>query len=342
MPGRPIADKVIDTIAFSASTKVGVDLPRDRLITEIDLLFEVQHDNGSAVTESQDAFYKMLGGLSIEGSGGVQFLNLNDARLLHFLNQLDYQGTFHAPHIDDGASGNDKTAKVPLRIHFGNNPLNPFDLSAGIRAEDLSELKLYVSWPAADRGGTGITTDTASLVRLMVKGVQGLTPGERARVAVPKVGQTDHTIAATATDLGKTFDLPTGAHLRRSLIMLLDNTAAPNDVRNDTRITEMGLILPKQQNRRPFVCSWYQARFHTLGRHGGEVAQDDGTTLDDPTVAITPEIGIVLLDYREFTVMTADPWGLNMVSAAEGDVKLGFTIVTANGTIKRLDDQIEY
>lgn len=340
--GRPLEDQVIETITFTASTKKGVDLPRDRVITEIDILFEAVFDTGSAVTDAQDAFYKMLGGLSIEGSGGVAWVDILDTRLLHYLNQQDWPG-YGKVHFDDGTSQSDVTAYVPLRLHFGNNPRNPFDLSAGIRAEDIQELKFYVNWPAADRGGTGVTTDVTAAVRLLVKGVQGLSMAERARVAVPKITQSDHTIAATASALGKKFDLPVGAHLRRSLLMLLDNTAAPNDVRDDTRITNFALEVPKDQNRRPLSATWYQGKHRRLGRGGGLLVQDDGSTYDDPTIALPADIGIVPLDYREFTALSGvmDPWGLNMVYAQEGDIRLAFTIATANGTLKRLDEQIE-
>ena len=341
IPGPvPMATRVVETIAFSASTPVGVKLPRDRVITQIGLLFEVVYDTDASVTVTQDPWYKMLGGVSIEGSVG-KFVDVKDARLLHFRNQKDYAGTHHAPKLDITPSQTGLVAYVPLNLHFGNNPQSAFDLSAAIRAEDLSSLMLYVHWPAADRGGTGVTTGTTSLVRLMVWGVQNLTAAQKERIATPKISQVDWPIDAVYSDLGKEMALPTGYMLRRSLLMVLDNVAAPNDARADDRVSELAVLLPKQQGRTPYRSTWRQAKVHDLGRAGGEVAADDGTTLAAPTVDITPDLGIAQLDYREFTLagVQRNPWGLDMRAAAEGDAKLAFSIAVGTGYIKRLDEQ---
>ena len=341
---RPIIDPVLETIDFTASTPKSVDLPRDRAITEIDILFKCVYDTGSAVTQSMDAWFKMLGGISIQRSGGSKFVDIADARLLHFLNKKDYGDALAAPKFEPAVSQTDVTNYILMKLHFGNNPSNPFDPSGGILAEDLSELKFFVHWPAVDRGGTGVTTDILSKVYLLVKGIQGLTDRQKARMATPKLHTTRWTIDAVYAALGKQIALPTGGHIRRSLLMLLDATAAPDDLRIDTSITMVALVVPKEQNRNPFKASWYQAKHHTLGSHGGGIAADDASTYGAPTIDVKPDAGIVLVPYNQMTLVGArpDPWGLNMVKAAEGDLKLAFTVATGTGYLWRLDDEVSF
>lgn len=329
-------DPLPATAAYSASSLVSVDLPRDGLITHIEGLLELTYDViTSPAVFRQDAVWKALNSIRIEGTGGRMYAYVNDARLLHYLNLIDYKGAI-LPEDLPTAVATGVVRRIPFVIHPGLNPLDPYDTSAMIPAERLSSLVARVQWPANSVLGTNATITTATLVRLHAYRIQGFSGS----FFLPKHTQEDFTITQTYTDLGKTFDLPIGSWLRRTLVMVLDNAAAPDDLRNDTRVTEVGLILPRDGAKRPLKYTWHMLKSLTKFRLGEFVAlPDTGTTY--AAVSIVPQSGVTGIALLDWTQLTGNPMGLDLTNAQKGDVQIGLTIGTANGVIKILHEQFD-
>ena len=114
---------------------------------------------------------------------------------------------------------------------------------------------------------------------------------------------------AVASNLGKTDEVPVGNMLNSVLVMVLDSSGD----RSDSYVTDMGIKFPKQV-RTPFESKWYElkARMRALYNLPSDLT------------------GIALIPLQWVSKRAI---GIDLSAAMTGDVKLGFTIATASGTL---------
>ena len=330
---RRIDTEEVDTHTYAASGTDEVTLPRDRVISEITLDYNVVYDTTTGLTANEDAIARALNAWTVIGSATRNFLTINDMRLLQFQNWLTRGGAVPLTALDVTESQANLSNRGQLVYHPGLNPMDPFDLSGVVPAEDINSLVSQLSWPANTVLGTSLTIDTATVATMGLRGVQGRKGLQH---AIAEFAQQDLSLTATSSDLGTTIDVPVGRFIRAVTIMVVTS----GNARTNANVTEVGLILPKRANERPFELSW-NAFIHRSRMQSGYAVVPGNT----PAVAGTVPaiVGVGRLDFSQLVDREASPnhhpYGLDLRTADEGDVRLAFTVGVGSGTIKLLWEQ---
>ena len=304
------------TMTWAASSDITpVDLPREGLITQIDFTFTITES--AALTAIQpDGLYRICQNLKIEGEGGRAYLGLSGeqtSRLLAYMNIYDY-GAANITLLSATAES------ITLRFHPGNNPRDPFDMSVVIPAQDLSMLQ--AKWTTTANTVVDDTNTISSGVGyITVYSVLDVpTP---ANVVTPLSSTTTWAHDANYSDYSKEIDIPTGAFLRRIMMLVQDDTAT-RPVRADDEITAVAVKLPKVGVR------IVEMRWECLKAWSGASNKLAGAQMQVADVVpgnmCLPD-GIAVIDFRELAVTPLGKmYGLDLRTAQAGDVKLGLTV----------------
>jgi hypothetical protein len=327
-------DGPASSLAYAASSTQDLALPRDGLVTDVLIaLNPLQYDIAtSTLTPNDDALIKAVNGLKLMADGGKNFWQFTDLRGLHYFNLADY-GDALVPGSAATAVANGNKNRYSVVMHPGIYPMrwgpgrsrHISDLSAGIDAKSLATFQVEWSSPANSVMGTNSTISTSTALTAVVGRWYGIPDSIRkSAFATPSFTEEKFTIAATSSDLGTTYNLPTQRWIKRTLVMLTDNgTAGSTDKRDDTRITQIGVI--KNGSTRILSLPWYTARLDTIAEYGWKV--DSGNAQADVVTNDLPNTGIVVIEWSRFTGLA---WGLPPITNL-GDVQLGFTVGTGNG-----------
>jgi hypothetical protein len=319
-----------DTLDFSASNSDSIALPKDGIITSIVLVADpYQHDVTTAtITVVQDAVDRLISALSI--TGRPTYFSLSNTPLylkaVSAQNKKVYAGAVIHGDLATGV-GADNTSVQAWVLHFGAlNDFDPFDITAGIPAEDEANLSLIATFGASDliavTSANG-TVDTATDVYAMIFGVQGLSKAYRERLPIPEF-QHQHQNSPTSTT---SFNLQPSRYLRRSTIVNLAVEASNNQPRNDTNITDLSLIFTKGQRISLFD------RFRWDVVRAGLGAWSRGPEVDrDGAAAVAPGglAGVTQIDWAK---LTGNPYGLNLYGYQEGQAVIQATMGTTTGSI---------
>lgn len=302
---------------YSSGNTTSIDIPESGYITELLCLGAITIAGGTSVSAAQDALARLIDAMQITAAGGKNYYDITDGRQGYYYEFLRRQGQIQIDSMP-AASGAAAAKRIAIVIHPGLNPFTPFDRSAVIPAAELSNLKHKVTWGAASTLGSGFTITAASSTLTVTVNELVLEKGEKREdifpdgILVPMYEAREITISATASNLGKTDEVPVGNLLNSVLIMILDSSGD----RDDTNISDVGIKYPKQV-RTPWESKWYELKARTRAFFGLP-ADLVGTTL----------VPLELVSQRKL--------GLDLSAAMSGDVKLGFTIGTASGTIHLL------
>jgi len=306
-----------DEHTYSSGNTTQIDIPESGYITEILALSKITIAGGTSVSANQDALARLIDAMQITAAGGKNYYDITDGRQGFYREYIRRQGQAQ---IDSMPAANAAAAvkRMLLVIHPGLNPYDPFDRSIIIPAAELSNLKHKVTWGAATVLGSGFTiTSGSSTLSLTINEIV-LEKGERREdlwpegINVPMFESREVAISATASNLGKTDEAPVGNMLNSILLMILDSSGD----RDDTNVSDVGIKFPKQV-RTPFESKWYELKAKTRALYN--LPSDlVGTTL----------IPLQWVSKRAI--------GLDLSAAMTGDVKIGFTIGTASGTLHLL------
>jgi hypothetical protein len=323
---RKNAKTLVDTLAWAASTDKQIDLPNEGLITRIDLEAQITADAAAVAAHSTDAFSRIIQNIKIEGGGGKAYVGMSGdqmGRLLHFMNVNDFGGRpFMHPFDQEGTY----ITSALFRLHFGSRPVdaygrdNPFDLTAFIPAQDETNLKLtWTTTALAD-----IIDDTVNISAITIYAhvyqVVGL-PSSQGMIPVSATTTYAHT--ANYSDLGKEFDVPTGAYLRRIVMLVQDETTNANagPLRAYDEVPKVGLLLPKESRR----LIELRTQALSLTNYAIALQQKDASVSQGALVA---PFGFFVIDLRPYT---HPDFGANLIGFQTGDVKLGITIENLTG-----------
>lgn len=305
-----------DSHTYSSGNTTSIDIPESGYITELLCLGAITVVGGTSVSAAQDALARLVDAMQITAAGGKNYYDITDGRQGYYYEYLRRQGQQQIDSLP--SAGDTSTARIAILIHPGLNPYQPFDRSAVIPAAELSNLKHKVTWGAASTLGTGFTITAASSTLTVTVNEIVLEKGERREdifpdgILVPMYEAREVSITATASNLGKTDEVPVGNLLNSVLVMVLDSSGD----RDDTNVSDVGIKYPKQV-RTPWQTKWYELKAKTRSYYNlpSDLA---GTTL----------IPLQFVSQR--------PIGLDLSAAMAGDVKMGFTIGTASGTLHLL------
>ena len=301
-----------DEHTYSSGATTQIDIPESGYITEILALSEIYITGGTSVSAAEDALARLIDAMQITAAGGKNYYDITDGRQGFYREYIRRQG--QAQKDDMPAANAAGTKRMLLVIHPGLNPYDPFDRSIIIPAAELSNLKHKVTWGAASTLGSGFTiTASSSTLSLTINEIV-LEKGERREDIWPEginvpMFEAREVTTAVASNLGKTDEVPVGNMLNSVLVMVLDSSGD----RSDSYVTDMGIKFPKQV-RTPFESKWYElkARMRALYNLPSDLT------------------GIALIPLQWVSKRAI---GIDLSAAMTGDVKLGFTIATASGTL---------
>lgn len=296
----------VATLDYTANTTVSKALERTGLITHLDLLLTVNQDYAAGSLQEQ-ALIELIASLAIKDGEGHTWFSVGDGRQLYWKNFIEYQGQVMLDTPQDGDSG--AVDYAMLQIHFGKEPLNPFDPSSGIPAKELAQLTLEVTWANAAAVGSGVTINSASIKitpAIILAGPQ--YDAVRPHILLPSFRWEKHDVASVMGDLGLEKDLPAGTILKYTDLMVVDSS----DDRTDSEVTEVGYkkIL---ENTIPFKEAWQTLRGRMRARYG---------LTADPS-------GIARINWGEI----AGDVALDLRGRLTGYDKLGFTTAVGSGDI---------
>ena len=295
---------------YSSGATTQIDIPESGYITEILALSAIGITGGSSVSAAEDALARLIDAMQITAAGGKNYYDITDGRQGFYREYIRRQGQAQ---IDSMPAANaTATKRMLLVIHPGLNPYDPFDRSIIIPATELSNLKHKVTWGAAATLGTGFTINSGTLSLTINEIV--LEKGERREDIWPEginvpMFEAREVTTVVASNLGKTDEVPVGNMLNSVLVMVLDSSGD----RSDSYVTDLGIKFPKQV-RTPFESKWYElkARMRALYNLPSDLT------------------GMALIPLQWVSKRAI---GIDLSAAMTGDVKLGFTIATASGTL---------
>lgn len=316
------------TWTWAASSTVSQDIKAAGAITRIVLRINLTPSGSIAAALVPDGLFRIIQALTLKGSGGVSYFSMGAeqiGRMLHLLNQ--YDRTVRSVGHEPLSTVND----LVFVLHFGSRPQdeygrdNPFDLSAFVPGFDDPQLTL--DWlTTANNVMDGSVTISSATMYATVYEVLGTAAEIRAEMARQRVRQSmvayssyeQFAHAATISDLGKEFNVPTSGYLRRIAIMAQDDTST-RPLRADDEITEVGLVLPVGSQR--LIKDDFVSLVLQQGMLQSGLVTNQATT--GGALAVGPGFGV--MDLRQH----GDPdYGLDLRPYKSGDVKLGVTIGT--------------
>lgn len=353
---RKVKQQLANQLTYAAGTPATpVSLPNEQVITSLDLDWDINANvasgfayNGQAVAKSTWNQFSIQGGPSY-------FVNLTDPVLLLAQNKM-LLGNVLKENVAT-ANTNPFTTRFMQRFHFGSDefgaanlsigPYDPFDKSAGIIGPNYSKggLVLSCTFPANTVQGTNITILTTTFGRIIVHGLLA-TPAELVALgksmAQPMFTETDIQLSAigSQTGLAGRQDLPTGQNLRAINMYLADNGAGAAQAQDDTRLTQIGIAVSGEQDRRLVYSDWYNARNSSATRLGNPIVSSANTD-----TAGVVDAGFARFDLRLLTDLSGAPmsnqYGLNLEKEQAGNYQLAMSVVTANGALKCLFEQFK-
>ncbi len=311
-----VRERLTDTLTWAASSSVKVNLPRDGLITE--MTFHVALTLSAAAVIQPDGPYRIIESFKIEGDGGRSFFGMSGeqmGRLWNLVNKYDYPGAAFVN--EDGLNSGTATMHIFWVFHPGSNPRDPFDMSAVIPAQDLSTLT--AEWQTT---ANSVCDDTATISSatgyIDICKVTGVPTPKGIMTPLSSGLKLPHD--ANYSDYQKKIDVPTGAYLRR-IVMLVQDATATRPVRSDTKVTGVSLELPKASTT--ILKQRWQATQLAGQLYAGGGAVQDFHTADTFTTRTVVHAGCAVIDLRPYDHPL---FGLNLTNMQTGDVKLGLTI----------------
>lgn len=304
-----------DTIGWTASTKEGVGLPEEGYITHIDCFFTLNITGGSTPSANEDGWWRMFTAATIKASGAKTYFDITDGRQWYYWMYHPYKSRIDADTLPAATAGAANFYTV-LPIHWGLNVYDKFDRTVVVPGVELSNLRFDVTWGAATAGGTDITVNSGNIKVILYELV--LEAGDlksdvwRKGLLSPRMEADVETPSSTFSNFSFKKDMPTGDVLYSTLMMILDSSGD----RSRTYVTEYRLEFPKARMF-PIEHNWRAQEF---------IAYRDFDLSARST-------GVLLFPWGE---ATGDIAGLDLSAAMKGDVKLGFTVETADGPIHLL------
>lgn len=308
-----------DVIDYQANKVKKLELPRSGYVTRYDILIHlnVTTDGTSGGTPLEDAIARLIDYLRIQSAGNVTHFAVEDGRMLKYLNIYDL-GKVHEDSLPT-AAGVTADVYAKYSIYFGLNPTDPFDPSVVLPAIDLSNLELEMKWNDASALGTGYTINSGEIKITEYaiypdpdESIEDIFPEG---IVQPRFEGVEVPLTSIKSDLGYQEDVPTGAIVHRTLIMVTDSS----DDRSDSIVSEYGVLFPKAASI-PYRIDWKSAVLKDMTDY--DLAQ--------------AYAGINILDWQD---VSGIPLGLDLTEAEKGEVKLGFTN-TAQGTIRLMHQML--
>jgi hypothetical protein len=318
-----------------------VDIPRDGFITRITLDWDVVINNSTASPNAYNAqaIAKSTWTLLTLIGGGQNFITLNDPVTLLAMNRLR-----HGQVVQDKAvttASTNTTYRFQQVFHMGRRHADAWDLSAFIPGPAIGSLKLSFTNPANTIAGDG-TIQTTSLARIGVHYVQMSGPemADLLKTGMqPELFEFQQALSnytTSASGYGSTINLPVGKNLAALTAFLRDNGSSSAYAQDDTRLNQIGLLAGGATNFNLTAEDWIFFRDRSHQASGGDTVSGNTPAVGGVNVGWGRYRFSDLVDGRNPRLPGNGIYGLNLVTAPDGDFKLGFSVGTANGQLNLL------
>ena len=337
---RKISDTQTSTATWAASSAgISTDIDRIGLLTRIDFTAETVPSATLGGASQPGSAWHIVQNMTIRGATKTYYDLPGDAGgvgglLLHIMNMAEGHGQGTTPTLITGP----RAIFTPFNFvfHAGSRPRlrpdldNPFDLTAFVPAG--LEGQLTSTWvTGANTSADNTVTINSSVGRFTLHRVMGTDAELREEMRrqgvqaamVPAWTARTESPTATASDFSDLTDIPTGAFLRKIVVVEQDATGTRPIVGGDT-ITQLSILL--QDANETIV------RMTTMGALACHLGPADYLVADDAADAGSMcWAGASVLDLRPYTTPgnpLGTDYGLDLRGLRTGQVRLGKTIAT--------------
>ena len=319
-----------NSLTWAASSRVSERLPKDLIITEIELQVYLTASGAAAAALDVMGLWRLIQGLEIVGGSGRQyFSNTGSIRgvLMHYLNMVDHPGTTWRDIVAT-------SQYFKFRLHFGSRPRdvwgrhNPYDLTVAIPAHKESSLDIVWVTGAADDTIDDILTVSSGSMKVLIHGVTADALGEAAWIAkgamVPISSSESYDPGATKSNYSGQRDIPTGNFVRRIAIMAIDATAGSSNgpILVADQMTQVGVFLGRE-NRWIYQNDAKNIELSNPIMDGMQVVDTPNTLSPHNTTGGLYQIDLRGFDHPDFG-LDARSYPGHPISTS--DIKLGMTI----------------
>lgn len=329
-------------VSWAASGTINLELsPKPFTITRMAIIARPSVTTTTA-TNFNDYWDRGIANLSLTGNGKT-FVDFRNLRAAHHFARLAGFGMHRPPVVADSATT--LVQQFGYMWHFGLNPANPWDLTAGIPPVDSGNLTLQGAFAAAAAMGTN-TTITDMDLDVYLWGVQpeaGDAPASYLPQAFPAWTMRTPTPAATSSAFATQDNIPAGDFLHDMLVMLTNGSNSPRD---DSVLNSIQVY--NQLDNRTIISYGGQAGA-VLDYKAAEILSQYGRVMplsDDVSTAMTAATGtagsaninadgansgLIWLPVADFAVRGHPVYGVDMRRVATGDLQLRYGVSDATG-----------
>ena len=304
-----------DTLDFAANTTKNVDIPKSGYITELNFLFTIRVTAGLSVTPAEDPLARLINAARLTASGAKNYFDISDGRQWYYWQFFNYEGQISGDALPQANNSADVT--LALKIHWGLDPYVDTDRTIILPSPELQNIKFELDWGSATDLGSGYTIDSSNSKAQISVTELALEAGELREsiwqtLLSPRFEARELSLTATASNLGKTDDVPVGDILYQTTTMILNGFGN----RSDSTVTEVGVKYPKER-RTPFkrlfsdMKAYSRTKFRT-------------------TQSI---VGAYMFPWE---VLTDKEKGIDLRGAQVGDVQAAYTVGVGQGKIHNL------
>jgi hypothetical protein len=303
------------TIDYSSGATKSVEIPQSGYITELNVLFNLNITAATSVTAAEDAVARIINAARLTASGAKNFFDVSDGRQWYYWNFFNYEGQVSGDSLPAAGATTDVT--LLLTIHWGLDPYVDTDRTIVLPSPELQNINLEIDWAAQTALGTGYTINASSTKAYVEVTELALEQGEMRNsiwqtLLSPRFEAREISVTSTYSNLALEKEVPVGDVLYQTVVMILD---ASGD-RSNTYVSEFGIKYPKER-RTPFKRKLNSLR---------AIARRQFRTTATAT-------GTFMLPWSD---LTDKEKGIDLRGAQVGDVKTGYTVDTANGTVHEL------
>jgi len=321
---------ISEELTHTASSSVGLNIPETGYITELILVVDLSITTATSVTPALDGLLKKIDALKITAAGGKVYYDITDGRQGFYREYMRYQGQLLYDKLPGAGTTTAEHVRFIFPIHFGLNPFDPFDKSVVLPAAEVDNLRLEVTWAADSALGTGYTVSSGH-IDVTVRELT-LEKGETRGmywphgINVPLFEAREISLTSTASNLGKTDDVPVGSLLNSALIMVLNSSGD----RADDQISEIGVKYPKLGLEELRIDDMYHMKAMNRKHYSIPGTAVNVGVSGWPSDHLLDLAGTILLPFEQ---VTGKAVGFDLTAAMTGDVNLGFTVDATGGTI---------
>jgi len=304
-----------DAIQYSANNTQSIDVPKSGYITELNFLFNIRVTAAAGAVANEDPIARLINAARITASGAKNYFDISDGRQWYYWQFFNYEGQISGDALPDAGSSSDVT--LALKVHWGLSPYVDTDRTIILPSPELQNIKIELDWGSASNLGTGYTINTANSKADVSVTELALEAGELREsvwptILSPRFEARAMAITSTATNLGKTDDVPVGDILYQTTGIILNSSGN----RTNSNVTEVGVKYPKER-RTPFKRKFNDLRAYSR-------------TKFRTTSTVT---GVYMLPWE---VLTDKEKGIDLRGAQVGDVQIGATVAVGSGIIHHL------